>query len=112
VAQLLALGEEDGAGPFGVGAFAADKLAFDQELPIDGFQGTNVDVNQLASEFALLVKLFDAAAEDLADLGAVGVGGARDEWEVGQVAGEADAAADDDVGLRSGAAQPFAAGLG
>ena len=102
----------DGAGTFGIGVFAADELAFDEELAVDGFQRADVDVDQLAGELALLVQLFDAAAEDLADLGAVGVGRAGDEREVGQVASQADAAADDDVGLRAGAAQPFAAGLG
>ncbi len=41
--------------------------------------------------------------------GAVLRRGPADEGEVGQVAGQADAAADDDVGLGAGAAQPFAA---
>ena len=100
-AHLLALIDDDGAGAFGVGMLAADELPLDQELAIDGFQRADVDVDQLAGELALLVQLFDAAAEDLADLGAVGVGRARDEREVGQVAGQANAAADDDVGLRA-----------
>ncbi len=111
-AHLLALIDEHRAGAIGIGVLAADELAFDEELPVDCFQRADIDVDQLAREFALLVQLFDAAAEDLADLGTVGVGRARDKGEVGQIAGEADAAADDDVGLWAGAAQPFAAGLG
>ncbi len=46
------------------------------------------------------------------DLGAVLGRGPADEGEVGQVAGQADAAADDDVGLGPGAPQPFTARLG
>ena len=46
-----------------------------------------------------------------ADLVAVALGRPGDEREVGQVARQADAAADDDVGLRAGAAEPFAARL-
>ena len=48
--------------------------------------------------------------QDLLDLRAVLGRGPADEGKVGQVAGQADAAADDDVGLGPGAAQPFAAG--
>ena len=65
------------AGAFGLGMLAADELPLDQELPIDGFQRADVDVDQLAGELALLVQRLDAAAQDLADLGAVGVGRAR-----------------------------------
>src|SRR5436190_128986 len=111
-AHLLTLVDEHGAGAFGIGMLAADELALDQELAVDGFQGADINVDQLAGELALLVQLFDAAAENFTDFGAVGVGRARDEWEVGQVAGKADATANDDVGFRAGAAQPFAAGLG
>ena len=42
-------------------------------------------------------------------LGAVLRRGPADEGEVGQIPRQADAAADDDVGLRAGAAQPLAA---
>ncbi len=101
-----------GAGALGLGVLAADELPLDEELPIDRFQLADVDVDQLAGELALLVQLFDAAAEDLADFGAVGVGRPGDEREIGQVAGQANAAADDDVGFRAGAPQPFAAGFG
>ena len=80
-AHLLALIDDDGPGAFGIGVLAADELPLDQELPIDGFQCADIDVDQLAGELALLVQLFDAAAEDLADFGPVGVGGAGDERE-------------------------------
>lgn len=110
-AGLFALVDEDGAGPFGIRMFAADELTFDEELAVDCFQGTYVDVDELAGEFALSVKFFDAAAKYLADLGTVGVGRARDEGEVGQIAGEPNAATDDDIRFWAGTAQPFAAGL-
>ena len=51
----------------------------------------------------------DALVQDLLDLGAVLRRGPADEGEVGQVAGQADAAADDDVGLGARAPQPLAA---
>ena len=111
-AHLLALVDDHGPGAFGIGMLAADELPLDQELPIDGFQRADVDVDQLAGELALLVQLLDPPAEDLADLGPVGVGRAGDERKVGQVARQPDAAADDDVRLGPGAAQPFAAGFG
>ena len=57
------------------------------------------------------MEFFDASAEDFADFGAVCVGRARDEREVGEVTGEPDAAADDDIRLGPRTAQPLAAGL-
>ena len=45
------------------------------------------------------------------DLGLLVGAGAVGERESGQVAGQADAAGNDDVGLRPGAAQPFATGV-
>ena len=110
-AHLLALVDDHGAGALGIGVLAADELALDQKLAVDGFERADVDVNHLAGELALLVQLLDARAEDFADLGAVGVGRTGDEREIGQIAGQANAAADDDIGLGARAAQPFAAGL-
>ena len=109
--NLLAGIDGHAAGTLGLGVFAADQLPLDQELPIDLFQRADVDVNQLAGELAGAVQRGDAVAEDSADLVAVAVGGSGDEGKVGQVARQANAAADDDVGLRAGAAQPFAARL-
>ena len=44
------------------------------------------------------------------DLGAVGLAGPADEGKLGQVASQANAAADDDVRFGARAPQPFAAG--
>ncbi len=110
-AHLLALIDQYGAGAFGIGVFAADELTFDEELSVYRFERADIDVNQLAGELALLVQFFDAVAKDFADLGPIGIGCTRDEGEIGQVAREADAATDDDIGFRAGTAQPLAAGL-
>src|SRR5262249_31302096 len=58
------------------------------------------------------LQLGDALAELALDLGLLVGAGAVAEGEGGQVAREADAAGDDDVGLRTGAAQPLAARVG
>ena len=54
----------------------------------------------------------DPLVQDLLDPRAVLRRGAADEGEVGQVPRQADAAADDDVGLGAGAPQPLAAAVG
>ena len=69
------------AGAFGIGMLAADELPLDQELPIDGLQRADVDVNQLARELALGVEFLDPLAENLADLCPVRVGRPGDERE-------------------------------
>src|SRR5262249_44510739 len=53
----------------------------------------------------------DALAQEGLDLGLLVAAGAVGERESGQVARQADAAGDDDVGLRPAAAQPFATGM-
>ena len=45
------------------------------------------------------------------DLGLLAAAGAIGERKSGQIAGQANAAGDDDVGLRAAAAQPFATGM-
>ncbi len=85
-AHLLALIDEHRPSAFGVGMLAADELPFDQELTIDGFQRADIDVDQLAGEFAKFMQLFDSAAKDFSDFGAVGIGRPRDEWKIGQIA--------------------------
>ena len=60
-ADLLARIDDDAAGALGVGMLAADELPLDEELPVDGFQRADVDVDQLAGELALLRAAFRCA---------------------------------------------------
>ena len=95
-----------GAAALGLGVLAADQVPLDEELAVDASPARRRRRRAARSE-ALMRQ--DALAQDLLDLGAVLRRGAADEGEVGQIAGQADAAADDDVRLGAGAAQPFAA---
>ena len=104
-ADLLVAVDGHAAGALAFGMFAADQLPLDEELAVDALQLVDVDVLELAR----LLHLQHAVAEHVLDLGAVGLAGAADEGKLGQVAGQADAAADDDVALGAGAPQPFAA---
>src|SRR5688572_4294390 len=96
-ADLFALIDDDGPGALSVGMFAADELAFDEELPVDGFQRAHINEDQLPGELALLVQLLDASAKNLSDLSAVGIGCPGDEREIGEIPREPDAAADHNV---------------
>lgn len=73
-AGLLALVDEDGAGTLGIRMFATDELTFDQELPVDRFKGTHIDVDELTGELPLRMKFLNAATKDLADFGTVSIG--------------------------------------
>ena len=105
-AELLVAVDGHGAGALALGVLAADQVPLDEELAVDLLQLRQVDVEQVG----LGGDGQDPLVQDLLDLGAVLGRGPADEGEVGQVAGQADAAADDDVGLGPGAPQPFAAG--
>ena len=106
-AELLAAVDGHGAGALALGVLAADQVPLDEKLTIDLFQPRQVDVQQLV----LGDDLEDPFVQDLFDPQAVLRRGAADEGEIGQVARQADAAADDDVGLGARAPQPLAAVL-
>ena len=83
---------------------AADQLPLHKELPIQAVQAVDVDIEKLA-------RLVQAAARTRAAtlrFHAVLVAGPADEREIRQIPGQADAAADDDVGLGARAPQPLA----
>ena len=104
-ADLLLRIDQHAAGALAFGVLAADELPLDQELPVDAVQLADVDVVAARRKPAA----WQSCSRSIAlDLGAVVLAGPADEREIGQVAGQADAAAHDDVGLRPGAAQPFA----
>src|SRR5438067_2436195 len=89
------------------GQLAANELSLDQKLSVQWGQSGNIDVFQPRLE----IEFGDALAQHAFDLGFLVGAGAVAEWKGGQVASQADAAGDDDVGLWPGAAQPFAAGV-
>ena len=87
---------------------AADQLPLDEELAVDAGQSATLTYNRSvvsADAPAPLVQRF-------LDLHAVLGRGPADEGEIGQVPGQADAAADHDVRLRACAAEPLAAVAG
>ncbi len=110
-ADLFAAVDGHAAGSLAFGVFAADQLPLDQELPVDDLEFVDVrgtPVRRCRESDA--VDLQDCFAQRRLDIGAVLLAGPADEREVRQIPGQANAAADDDVRLRSGAPQPFAAG--
>ncbi len=84
-------------GALAFGVFAADKVPFDEELPVDLFQLFHVEIEDFVLrnhfEYAIVQGLFDV--EPVLGRGAV------DEGIIGQIPRQADAAADDDVRLRA-----------
>ncbi len=86
--------------PFGLRVLPADQLAFHQELAVDILQHGDVDV----AEVSPLVDLLDPFAQHAFDLGAILIGALADEGELGQVACQANAAADHNVRLGTGPA--------
>ena len=111
-ADLLARIDGHAAGPLALGVFAADELPLDEELAVDAFQLADVDVDQLAGELARLVQLSIRSRRMLLDLGAVAVGGAAMNGKSARLRARRMRLLDDDVRLRAGAPQPFAARLG
>ena len=89
-------------GPVAVGQLAGDDLALDQELAVERAEAVDVDVGQLE------LGVRQRRAEMGLDLGLLAAAGAVGEREVGEVAGQPDARAHDDVALGAGATQPLA----
>ncbi len=73
------------------------------------FEVVDVQIHQL---FAVLFDLDDLFAQQVLDLFAVLWRGPTDEGKLGQISREANAAADHDVGLGTGAPEPFTAARG
>src|SRR5262245_9834741 len=111
-AKLLARIDGDAAGAVRIRVLPADQLTLDEELAVDLFQRANVDIDQLPRELAGAMQRGHAVAQNLADLIAIALGSPRNERKVREIAGQPDAAGDDDVRLRSAAAKPFTATLG
>jgi hypothetical protein len=91
-----------------LGVLAADQVALDEELAIDAGQIVDLDVDQI-------VRLLDSEnllPKQCLDPVAIGIGRTPDERIIGQIARKADPTAHHDVGLRTGAPQPFAGVLG
>ncbi|MEY4180939.1 MAG: hypothetical protein RLY70_4514 [Planctomycetota bacterium] len=105
--RLLRL-DNDRARAFGFGEFAADQLAFDEELAVDIAESLDVDVFGAAPG----VDFGHAFADKSGDRSPLGFGAAADEGEFGEVAGQANPAAYDDVRIGAGAAEPLAAATG
>src|SRR5207237_7081697 len=97
--------DRDAARSFGIGQLPADELAFDEKLAVQRGQGRNVQIIQIGSE----LQLGQALTQTPFDLGLLMSAGPVSEWKRGQVAGEANAAGDDNVALGAGAAQPLPA---
>ncbi len=93
--------------PFALGVLAADQLPLDEELPVEPVELADVDVQPARCDACSLATCV-AQRASRSRCGRLGVARLMN-GKVGQVAGQADAAADDDVRLRAGAAQPFAA---
>jgi len=103
-ADALVRRERHAARPLREGVVAADQVALHQELPFDVLHGRQVVVSHPGPERTIL----DGGADEPLDRGALLLGGAGQEGESGHVAGQPDAAAHDDIGLRTAAAEPLA----
>ena len=104
-ADLLLGIDGHATGALAVGVLAADELPLDEELAVDRLQPLDVEIEEVVGA----VDAENRLAQRAFDLGAVVRAGPANERISRKVAGQADAAANDNVGLRSGAAQPFAA---
>src|SRR6185295_1859612 len=83
------------------------QLAFDEHLAIERRQRGNVDV----VEARLDLELGGRLAQRRLDLALLETGGAIAKGVSRQVASQANASRDDNVGLRASAAQPLATGM-
>ena len=99
--DLLVRIDDHAAGPLGFGMFPADKLPLDEKLPIDAVQIADVHIRQLAGRFA---NFQNAIAQNALDIGPILIAGAADERKFGQVAGQPNARAHHDIGLRAATA--------
>jgi hypothetical protein len=90
---------------FGVGQFAADQLPLDQKLAVDFVQRVDIDER----DGIPFLDAFQAFAHRTFDGRPVQSRAFPHERKIRHIAGQADAAADDDVRIGAGAAQPFAA---
>ena len=112
-ADLLARIDDHAAGAFGVGVFAADELPLDEELAVDLLQRADVDVDQLAGELGRRRAAFRSRSRRIWPISARSVSVARAmNGKSARLRARRMRLRDDDVGLRAGAAQPFAARLG
>ena len=98
------------AGSIAFGQFAADQLSLDQELAIDRFHAASTSRKMQIRQLFELQQI--CSRKRLLDRRAIMFGAAANEGKIRQIAGQANAAADDDVRLGARAAQPFAALLG
>ena len=103
-AVLLTGVNRDGTRAVRVGNLTTDQLAFDQELAIDFRQRLDVDVTNLFPVFDRI----HFGAHGAFDADPVFVAAAANEREIGKVTGETNSAADHDVRLGAGSAEPFA----
>lgn len=106
-ADVFGLIEADAARAFAFGEFAADELAFDEELTVDPFEGGDVDEGELRA--SLRSQAGDFPREEIDDFLTDLMIGPGEKGELGHITGKSDAAGDDDVGFRPGAPEPFAA---
>ena len=107
--HAVALGriKGDGARAIGFGDFAADQLAFDQQLSINFRQRFQVDV---VGRFPSTVgQTVHAGSHRAFDTQSIFVAAAPNKWKVGKVARKTDACTDHDVRFRAFATHPLTA---
>ena len=103
-ADLLGGVDHDAPRTAAIGQFAADQLALDQELSIDGIRVADIEILHRAGTGQLL----DRAAQELFDFDSVVVAGLVHERKLGEIPCQPNPAAHDNIGLRSARPQPFA----
>ncbi len=85
--------------------FTADELPLDEHLPVEGLQQVDIEIREFLGGLQPLHLL----AEGGFDIRPHGVVGAGRKWKLSEIAGQADAAGDDDVRVGTRAAQPLTA---
>ena len=88
----------------GFGQFATDQLTLNQKLAIDFRQFVNVNV----SHFGPVFELIHPRSNGSLNAQAVFIAASPNERKISEVASQSNTAADDDIGFRTGTAQPLA----